>query len=150
MNTVSYKKPPLEKFRELLQQTGGNLTRVARALKVSRSSVANWIRDDEQFKTAVRDERSSLFDECLATSRIVAMGIMGYRDEEYIDEKTGEAKVRRVPDGWIERPDGNMLRYLMGCLGKNEEGFKDEPVDADMVPIKGIAIRAWIKRENEG
>ena len=150
MNNVPYKKPTLEVFRELLQQTGGNLTRVARALKVHRNAVGKWVREDEAFRAAVQDERSSLFDECLATSRVLANGIMGYRDEEYLDEKTGEVRVRRVPDGWIERPDGNMLRYLMSTLGRNEEGFKETQVDEDMVPVKGITIKAWIKKENEG
>lgn len=149
MNNVAYKKPTLEVFRDCLEKTGGNLTRVARMLKASRGTVAKWVREDESFKEALQDERSSLFDECLATSRIVATGIPAYRNEEYIDEKTGEVKVRRVMDGWIERPDGNMLRYLMGMLGKKEEGFKEEEDEGIPIPVNGITIKAWIKKENE-
>lgn len=148
MNTVAYKKPAIAVFRECLEKTGGNLTRVARMLKVSRGTVAKWVREDEEFKTALQDERSSLFDECLATSRIVATGIPAYRNEEYVDED-GEIKTRRVMDGWIERPDGNMLRYLMGMLGKKEEGFREDSDEGIPIPLNGITIKAWIKKENE-
>lgn len=149
MNTVPYKKPPLEKFIEVLQMTGGNLTRVAKVLGVSRGAVAIWVRNDPDFKSAVQDERNTLFDECLATSRIVALGVPAYKVEEYEDEN-GEIKTRRVMDGWIERPDGNMLRYLMGILGKNDEGFREDADEDGMVPVNGITIKAWIKKENEG
>ena len=41
---------------------------------------------------------------------------------------TEQFKVYDVEDGkivgWTEKPDGNMLRYLLGHLGKNE-GFGD-------------------------
>ena len=149
MNTSKYKKPSLEDFKKLVQQTGGNLTRVAKALKCSRSSIQNWLTDDPEFKVVVQDERSSLFDECLATSRAVALGIPAYREEEFIDEK-GEVKVRKVMDGWIERPDVSMLRYLMSTLGRKEEGFKEAIEENGMIPVNGVAITAWIKKENEG
>lgn len=149
MNNVPYKKPSLERFRELCQMTGGNLTRVAKMLKVTRSTVGKWIREDEEFKSAVQDERDALFDDCLATSRLVALGVPAYKNEEYLDEN-GEVKTRRVLDGWIERPDGNMLRYLMGTLGKRDEGFREDPDEDGLVPVNGITIKAWIKKENEG
>lgn len=149
MNNVPYKKPTLEKFTELLQQTGGNLTRVAKMLKVTRGTIAKWVRDDETFKSAVQDERNTLFDDCLATSRIVALGVPAYRDEEYVDDD-GKVKMRRVMDGWIERPDGNMLRYLMGCLGRRDEGFREDAGDEELIPVNGVKITAWIKKENEG
>ena len=149
MNTVRYKKPTAEDFKKLVQQAGGNLSKVARTLKCSRSSIQNWMMEDPEFKTIVQDERSSLFDECLATSRVVALGVPAYREEEYVDEN-GEVKVRKVMDGWIERPDVSMLRYLMSTLGRKEEGFKETVEDSGLIPVKGVAITAWIKKENEG
>ena len=147
MNTEKYKKPTPEVFRDVVQAAGGNLTKVARVLKCARSTVNVWISSDPEFKAIVQDERSSLFDECLATSRVVALGIPAYRTEEYMED--GVLKQRRVMDGWIERPDVSMLRYLMSTLGRKEEGFREQVEDGELVPVKGIAISAWIKRENE-
>lgn len=149
MNTSKYKKPTLADFKRLVQQSGGNLTKVAKALNCSRSSIQNWITDDPEFKVVVQDERSSLFDECLATSRVVALGIPAYREEEFIDDN-GEVRVRKVMDGWIERPDVSMLRYLMSTLGRKEEGFKESTDESGLIPVNGVAITAWIKKENEG
>lgn len=149
MNTEKYKKPSLDTFRDLVQKMGGNLTKVAKALKCSRSSVNNWVSSDPEFKTVVQDERSSLFDECLAVSRVVALGVPSYRDENYVDEN-GEMKTRRIMDGWVERPDVGMLKYLMTTLGRKEEGFKDAVDESGLIPVNGVAITAWIKKENEG
>lgn len=149
MNLVKYKKPDVEKFRKVVADCGGNLSSVAKTFKVSRTTINNWMKADPEFKQVVSDERGNLFDACLSTSRILALGIPAYKEEEYLDEN-GNVRVRRVMDGWIERPDSNMLRYLLGVLGRKEEGFKEEVEDGDLIPVNGIAIRAWIKKENDG
>lgn len=149
MNHQPYKKPPVERFREVVRARGGNLTRVAETFKVTRTTIWKWMNDDPEFKEVVQDERSSMFDDCLGTAKVVALGIPAYVEEEYVDEN-GEVRKRRRMDGWLERPDGNMLRYLLGMLARKEVGFGESPEEGGLVPVNGVAITAWIKRENEG
>lgn len=49
-----------------------------------------------------------MFDQCLSTAQIVAMGVPIMEDGKFV--------------GWQERPDSQLLRYFIGVLGK-EEGF---------------------------
>lgn len=100
-------KPTIDKFREVLRKTGGNITKAATVFGVNRGTIYNWTKDDDTFKQALKDERGLLVDECLASARILALGIPE-RDEK------GNFT------GWLERPDGNMLRYLLSTLGKDE------------------------------
>lgn len=104
------KKPSLDEFEDAIRKTGGNLTQTAGLLGVSRVIVHKWVREDEAFKGAVTNSRKRLFDSCLDAARIVALGIPA------IDKDTGQVM------GWREKPDGNMLRYLLSTLGR-DEGF---------------------------
>lgn len=101
-------KPTLEAFENAVAKYGGNLTKVAQSFKRSRSHIYHWINEDENFKRAVDDARMTLFDECLATARVVSLGIPEVKDGKIV--------------GWVERPDSGMLRYLLGSLGRSE-GF---------------------------
>lgn len=103
-------KPSLETFKKALKKYGGNVTKVAESFNMSRGQVHKWIRDDEEWKQALDDSRMNLFDDCLTTARVIALGIPNVEDGKIV--------------GWTEKPDGNMLRYLLGHLGKNE-GFGD-------------------------
>lgn len=106
------KKPTIEKFASALASTGGNLTQTASILGVSRSIIHKWVAEDADFKAALSDSRGKMLDECIAMSRIVALGI---------PEKAPDGKIV----GWISAPDSAMLRYLLGTLGCNE-GFGDQ------------------------
>ena len=86
----------------------GNISKVAEAFGVWRSALYVWMRDDEQFQAVVDDARMKMFDRCLATAEVVANGIPDIQNGKVV--------------GWVEKPDGNMLRYLLGTLGK-KEGF---------------------------
>lgn len=101
-------KPKVKKFKEAVERYGGNLTKVAEAFGVSRTMVYNWIKSVPELKEVVDDARMRLFDDCLSTARIVANGIPQVEGGKIV--------------GWAERPDSNMLRYLLGSLGKSE-GF---------------------------
>lgn len=101
-------KPDLQTFREAVIKYNGNISKVAEAFGVWRSAVYTWMCDDEQFQAVVDDARMKMFDRCLATADIVANGIPDIQNGKVV--------------GWVERPDGNMLRYLLGTLGK-KEGF---------------------------
>lgn len=137
------KKPNIGVFREVLRKSGGNLTRVAATFKVARKTVYQWAKEDTEFKDAISDERGSLVDECLVSARVLALGIPEKdRDGNFI--------------GWRERPDGNMVRYLLSTLGRNE-GFGDvQKLDGDMnesdaprTLTKEEAKELWNKLDNE-
>lgn len=102
------KKPSLKTFEGAVAKCGGNLSKVAETFKTSRTQVYRWVNSDQSFKEVVNDARMKLFDECLATARVVSVGIPDIANGKIV--------------GWIEKPDSSMLRYLIGCLGKNE-GF---------------------------
>lgn len=126
------KKPTIEKFTEVLTSTGGNISQTAKILRVNRSVIYDWIKNDHRFESAVNDCRGKLLDECIAVSRIVALGI---------PEKDADGKMI----GWIERPDSSMLRYLLSTLGRNE-GFGERVEVKAETEIKGsIPIKAWVE-----
>lgn len=122
--------PGIEKFKEVAAQKNGNLSGIADHFKVQRAAVYGWMNKEPKFREIVEDARMRLFDQCLDTSRVVALGVPE-RDE------TGKMI------GWRERPDGNMLRYLMSTLGKRE-GF-GESIEVDAKVSGSISIDEWIK-----
>lgn len=101
-------KPSLDEFREVMADAHGNISVAAAKLKVSRQSIHNWVRDDPDFKEAVDEHRKRLFDECLDQARILALGLPKVKNGKLV--------------GWIEKPDGQMLRYFLQTLGR-DEGF---------------------------
>ena len=102
------RKPSLDEFESAVRGCKGNLSEAAVQLHVSRQAVYNWIKEDEDFKAVVKDARKKMFDECLDTARILALGIPKIENGKLV--------------GWKERPDGQMLRYFLQTLGK-DEGF---------------------------
>ena len=107
-------QPELETFRNAVNACRGNLSRVATTFQVTRATVANWVAaGGDEWKQVVRDARMRLFDDSLVSGEVLARGIPD-RDEE------GNII------GWIEKPDGQMIRYFLSVLGR-EEGFGDTP-----------------------
>lgn len=126
------KKPDIDTFRKLLAKTGGNISQVAAAFGTSRTAVYEWANEDAAFRQAIKDERGKVVDTCLVTAKLLAAGIPD------IDT---DGKFQ----GWIERPDPNMIRYLLSTLGKRE-GFGDDDPEATIpTDIKqGGEINRWI------
>ncbi len=128
-------RPKIDEFRKASEKTGGNLSQIAKVFKVTRGTVYNWINDDPtgEFKQVVDDARGTMFDNCLSTAHIVALGIP-HRDKD-----------GRIVS-WEAPPDGNMLRYLLSTLGK-KEGFGEEIT----VNHKGgeISPKMWVLKELE-
>ena len=139
------KRPDIEKFREVLRSSGGNITKVAAAFGVNRGTVYNWAKEDEEFRQSVKDERGLLVDECLASARMLALGI---------PERDSKGNFT----GWLERPDGSMLCYLLSTLGRNE-GFGEERQQQGYIdthdieemgrPERGVPIERWADWEKE-
>lgn len=116
-------QPDLETFRKAVEQYRGNLSKVATAFQVTRGTIANWLNaGGDEWRQVVRDARMRLFDDSLIAAEVLARGIPE-RDED------GQII------GWVEKPDGQMVRYLLSTLGKNE-GFGDTPETATDKPIE--------------
>lgn len=64
LNTYTrMKRPTIKSFREVLHKTGGNITKAAAAFGVNRGTLYNWMKDNEAFMEALKDERGALVDE---------------------------------------------------------------------------------------
>lgn len=100
-------RPDLKKFEEVASLCNGNVTSIAKAFNVNRSTVYSWTKEDEEFKVIIDDYKGVFLDECLTVARAVALGIPE-RDEagKFI--------------GWKERPNSQMLRYFISTLGRKE------------------------------
>ena len=150
MPKTDYKKPSLEHFRDVVNMKGANLSEVARSLGVTRATVWRWTQEDNEFKSALIDARKRFFDGILQNSVLLATGVPAYEtvmDSDGNPETDERGRPKKKFAGWIERPDGNMARWLMSKLG-DDEGFGEEPMDKD-VPVNGVPIASWIRRENE-
>ena len=89
---------------------------------VTRCTVANWLNaGGDEWKQVVRDARMRLFDDTLTSAEVLARGIPAVDDEGNII-------------GWQEKPDGQMVRYLLSTLGRHE-GFGDTPETAQDKPL---------------
>ena len=111
MERNSLKRPTLDEFRKAFEASNGNATNAARVLGVTRQTIYNWIKENEEFASVLMDSRKALLDKCISTAQIVAFGIPRL-----------DASNRVI--GWEEKPDSHMLRYFMSTLGR-DEGFGD-------------------------
>ena len=128
MKVRNYKKPTLRKFTEIAEKAGGNISSIAKAFKVNRKTVYEWAKEDTDFQDVIDDQRGRILDECIATSRVLARGI------PILDEN------KKIV-GWEERPDGQMVRYLMSTLGRKEGFGENIDVTTAASPLsQGITI----------
>ena len=128
-------KPILKKFAEIAEKSGGNISTIENTFKVSRTTVYQWAKEDPEFQDVIDDQRGRILDECIATSRVLARGI------PILDEN------KKIV-GWEERPDGQMVRYLMSTLGRKEGFGENIDVTTAGSPLsQGITIEVIDKRE---
>jgi hypothetical protein len=107
-------QPEFNTFREAVNKYRGNLSRVATSFGVTRQTIVNWqVAGGDEWKQVVRDARMRLFDDSLVAGEALARGI---------PERDAEGNII----GWVEKPDGQMIRYFLSVLGR-EEGFGDTP-----------------------
>ena len=136
------KKPRLADFEVAANKYRGNKLHIAKAFDVTRKTVQNWCNKDPRFEEAIQDGRGLLLDECLNSAYIMARGI--------------PKDPKDMSKGWKERPDGFMLRYLIGTLGRSE-GFgesidvtsKGESIKPDPVVVEVIDRREQVAKEEE-
>ncbi len=105
------KKPDFEQFKEVADACQLNLTKIAQAFNVVRQTVYNWLAEEKKFREVVNDYKMRLYDDALTAARALTVGV------PKVNEK-GQFV------GWIERPDPNMVRYILSTLGK-DDGFTE-------------------------
>lgn len=130
------KKPSLKKFKEVAEACGGTVGKMATALGVYRQTVYKWCAAEPEFQAIIDEYRGKLLDECLRSARVVSIGIPKLNEKNQIV-------------GWIEKPDGYMLRYLISTLGR-KEGFGeaiDVTTKGDSIKPDPITIEVIDKRE---
>ena len=102
------KKPTLKRFKELSEKHGGNQTKIAEEIGVSRITVRFWCKNDKEFDNVIKNQRAKAFDDIYKSAVHLASGIPLYHNGKFA--------------GWKERPDPTISKYLLGVLGR-EEGF---------------------------
>lgn len=105
-------KPTLEELSEALKKTRGNLTNTARLLGISRTTLWRYGKEIPEMGDLIKESRKEKLDQFVTTAELLALGIPD------IDPETKKVV------GWVEKPDGLMLRYFMSTLGR-DEGFGD-------------------------
>ena len=129
--------PPLDKFTEAMNKAGGNVTLVAKAFRVERHTVYDWMNRKPEYKQVLDDARGSFLDEALTSARILVRGIPD------IQEVNEGGKMVKKQVGWITPPDSGMTRYILGTLGR-ADGFGEKiEVDAN---IKG-SVKSMTPKE---
>lgn len=121
------KRPNLKKFENVAGICNGNITSIAKAFNVNRTTVYNWTKEDQEFKEVIENFKGVFLDECLTVARAVALGVPE-RDEagKFI--------------GWKERPNFHMLRYFISTLGRNEGYGENIDITTNGEPINQITI----------
>lgn len=110
------------------------MTNVAKILKVHRSTIQDWARNDADFDNAIQESRKQMLDTFVDTARIMALGKMILNDKkEFV--------------GWEITPDSQMLRYFISTLGR-DEGY-GEQVTLHHTADEGVDVARWIEREIE-
>lgn len=128
-------RPSLDEFKELLRKAGGNLTKAAALVGVTRQTVWGWAKSDPEFQDALKDERKRVFDKCLDVAYAVAMGVPKVNEnKEFV--------------GWEEKPDSNMLRYLLSTLGRDEGFGEKHDVNIENQLPTAINIVCTPKKDN--
>jgi hypothetical protein len=128
-------RPSLDEFKDLLRKAGGNLTKAAALVGVTRQTVWGWAKSDPEFQDALKDERKRVFDKCLDVAYAVAMGVPKVNEnKEFV--------------GWEEKPDSNMLRYLLSTLGRDEGFGEKHDVNIENQLPTAINIVCTPKKDN--
>ena len=58
------KKPDLKEFEETAEVCKGNITAIAKALSVNRSTVHTWTKENEEYKDIIENFKGAFLDEC--------------------------------------------------------------------------------------
>lgn len=109
-------RPKTDKFRLAAEAAGGNISRIAGIFGVARATIYKWAERPE-YGAIIEEQRGAMVDEAIEAARWLATGRAKLDDDGRFL-------------GWIERPDGQTLRWLLGTFGKREGFGKDSDITA--------------------
>jgi len=132
-------KASIKRFAEIAGKYGGNLSEMARAIGVTRTTLYRWIESDSRYKDIVEEYRGRLLDKCLKTAEMIANGVPN------MEETPNGPQLR----GWKVYPDGQTLRFLISTLGKKEGfgGSIDVTSKGERIIPEPVVIEVIDKRE---
>ena len=134
--------PDLETFKKAARRLRGHKSNMADYFGVDRHTLLKWMRENPEYEIVVNNSRMRCFDDIYDRAYLLANGIPDYREVE-----TANGQKQLVFNGWIERPDGQMQRYLLGTLGR-EEGFGehiDVTTNGESINHRTVAFGQEIK-----
>ena len=118
-------RPKFDRFKEAAAATGGNISRIAAIFNVSRTCVYSWMQD-AKFRAVIDEERGRMVDELMDSARIAAAGIPIVTDDGQVI-------------GWREKPDTQMLKYLLGTFGRREGFGREIDVTAKVISLDSLS-----------
>lgn len=107
--------PDIETFTQAVKKYRGHKYNIAASFGVERHTLNRWLADRPDYAAIVEDARRRMLDDTIENAWLFANGIKDIQDGKFV--------------GWLERPDGQTMRYLMSTLGR-EEGF-GERIEVD-------------------
>lgn len=112
------KKPTYTLFKSVCESKGGNLTEIAKSLKVDRRSVYKWIGTSPDFKNALEEVRESVLD--LTESQLLNLikGVPRFKKDES-GKFVYDAQGSKVFEGWEQRPSEAAIFFKLKTLGKS-------------------------------
>ena len=109
--------PDLETFKKVARKLRGHNSNMADYFGIDRNTLLKWTRVNPEYGDVVANSRMRCFDDIYDRAYLLASGIPDYKE---VENANGQKQI--IFNGWIERPDGQMQRYLLRTLGR-EEGF---------------------------
>lgn len=129
---------------KLIQSKYGNMTHIANAMQVSRTTVWVWINEDEELKLALKEARESMID--FAESQLYSK-IRGIPIIEK-NKKTGKDEVV----GWECPPDTSLIKWVLSTQGKDRGWTERRELDVTTngESINNTPFKIIFKTEDDG
>lgn len=123
----------LEELRDALDKTQGNLTNAAKILGVRRESIWLWGKREPKVKEIINNSKKQTLDQCVTAAKALALGIPIMENGKFV--------------GWQEKPDGQMLRYFISTLGRDEGFGESIDVTSGGEKIGGVQVEIIDSRD---
>ena len=116
------------------------MTEIARAFKVERGTVYDWVNGNPKFKKVLDDIRESVLD--LTESQLFNLikGVPKFKEDDHGN---------KVFDGWDQRPSESAIFFKLKTLGKNRGYIERAEIETINDPFAQLLSRV-AKLKDEG
>lgn len=116
-----------ELFLEHYKSLACNVTQAAKRVKVDRSTIYQWLKDDEEFKQKFYDAKEELLDTIEST---LIKRILGYKREyvttkQSIDQRNGLVRTLKEEHTDYIEPSDKLLMFYLRTIGRNR-GYNEK------------------------